>query len=112
MTQNRLGTLTLVTPPSSIQSDNESFCIVNFKDEDKDKFANYLNEYKPDDDLTIYVVDSNNSEFTLDWLIDVIEKSNNVIVKASQGYKFSNKSTEFSEFKKVKQLETFLNARR
>ena len=42
MTQNRLGTLTLVTPPSSIQSDNESFCIVNFKDEDKDKFANYL----------------------------------------------------------------------
>ncbi len=44
--------------------------------------------------------------------IDVIEKSNNVIVKASQGYKFLNKSTEFSEFKKVKQLETFLNARR
>ena len=79
MTQNRLGTLTLVTPPSSIQSDNESFCIVNFKDEDKDKFANYLNEYKPDDDLTIYVVDSNNSEFTLDWLIDVIEKSNNAV---------------------------------
>tara|TARA_B100001057_G_C22241951_1_gene716113 strand:+ start:212 stop:550 length:339 start_codon:yes stop_codon:yes gene_type:complete len=112
MTENKLGTLTLVTPPSSIQSENESFCIVNFNDEDKDKFSNYVNEYKPNDNLTIYVVDNNNPEFSLDWLLDVIEKSNNVIVKSSQGYKFLNKSTEFAEFKKVKQMETFLNARR
>ena len=32
MNETRLGTLTLVTPPSIIDSNNETFCLLNFND--------------------------------------------------------------------------------
>ena len=35
MNETRLGTLTLVTPPSIIDSNNETFCLLNFNEQDK-----------------------------------------------------------------------------
>ena len=59
----KMGTITLVTPPSIIENLNETFCLLNFSDEDKDQFMNFLNEFytKDTDNLTVYIADQNNN---------------------------------------------------
>tara|TARA_B100001093_G_scaffold515552_1_gene592126 strand:+ start:44 stop:358 length:315 start_codon:yes stop_codon:yes gene_type:complete len=103
MTQNNQGTLTLVTPPSSITSNNESFCVVNFTEEDKTKFADYLNKEKPKDNLTIYIVDTDNKEMSLNWLTEVIGKSHNVIIKSK------NSKFKILKSKTINKLEEVFN---
>lgn len=86
MQTSRLGSLTLVTPPSSIENNNESFCIVNFTKQDQDKFSKFINKYKPHDHLNIYVVDKN-KKLDLQWLTSVIEKSHTVIISTQNKLK-------------------------
>jgi hypothetical protein len=104
MTRN-LGTLTLVTPPSTIESKNESFCVVNFNEQDKIKFSDYLNKDKAKDNLIIYIVDTENKNMTLEWLTDVMSKSHNVVVK-SKNNKFKVLKSET-----VNKLEEVFNVR-
>jgi len=101
MTHNILGTLTLVTPPSAIQSHNESFCIVNFSEQDKNTFRDFLNKEKANDNLTIYIVDTENKEMTLDWLTEVISKSNNVIIKSRNNKYKILKSASINKLEEV-----------
>ena len=101
MTHNILGTLTLVTPPSTIQSHNESFCIVNFSEQDKNTFRDFLNKEKANDNLTIYIVDTENKEMTLDWLTEVISKSNNVIIKSRNNKYKILKSASINQLEEV-----------
>ena len=89
---NDFGSITLVTPPSIIDNTNKTFCLVNFNEDDKTLFMKYID-----------------NQFNSKWLLDVIEKSSDVIIKSSQGYKFLNSNNVFEEFKKVKQMETFFN---
>jgi len=102
----KMGTITLVTPPSIIENLNETFCLLNFSDEDKDQFMNFLNEFytKDTDNLTVYIADQNNNQFNGKWLTEAIEKSNNVIVKSLQGFKFLKSN-------KIKNLKEFFNGR-
>jgi len=58
--KDKLGQITLVTPPSFFQNQNRSFCLVNLSKKDKDRFADELNKYMPKEDVTIYLWDDNN----------------------------------------------------
>ena len=58
--RKKLGTITMVTPPSFFQNQNRSFCLVNLSKKDKDNFADQVNKYFPKEDLTIYLWDDNN----------------------------------------------------
>ena len=94
METTRLGKLTLVTPPSILEDNKNSFCIINFKTEDQDKFANYLNRHLANDDVVVYVVDSaKDTELTLPWLTNILEKSKTVIVKSQNNFKVLKNKT-------------------
>jgi len=58
--RKRMGSITLVTPPSFFQNQNRSFCLINLSKKDKDNFADAVNKWFPKDDLTIYLWDDNN----------------------------------------------------
>jgi len=58
--KKKLGQITLVTPPSFFQNQNRSFCLINLSKRDKDRFADELNTYFPNDDVTLYLWDDNN----------------------------------------------------
>mgnify|MGYP001339599388 FL=1 len=58
--RKKMGTITMVTPPSFFQNQNKSFCLINLSKKDKDNFADQINKYFPKDDLTIYLWDDNN----------------------------------------------------
>lgn len=66
----RLGQITLVTPPDFFQNQNRSFCLINFSKRDKDSFADQLNKHMPDEDITVYLWDDNNFSVT-----DSVEKN-------------------------------------
>lgn len=63
-TTARLGQITLVTPPDFFQNQNKSFCLINFSKRDKDSFADQLNRYMPNEDVTVYLWDDNNFSVT------------------------------------------------
>jgi|TARA_B100000424_G_scaffold227651_1_gene188454 hypothetical protein len=95
MKTNRLGKLTLVTAPSITDDRNETFCIINFSQQDQDKFSIFLNQYKTDNDLTVYVVDSlKDKTMTLKWLTDVIEKSHTIILSSKNKIKILKTNTD------------------
>ena len=54
---DRLGKLTIVTPPSMIQPKDLSFIIMNLSDQQKEIFTNKLNEFFPTNEITIFVID-------------------------------------------------------
>ena len=58
--RKKMGTITMVTPPSFFQNQNRSFCLVNLSKKDKDNFATQINKYFPKEDITIYLWDDNN----------------------------------------------------
>lgn len=58
--RKKMGTITLVTPPSFFTNQNKSFCLVNLSKRDKDNFADNLNKFAPKEDVTIYLWDDNN----------------------------------------------------
>tara|TARA_E500000178_G_scaffold313431_1_gene330821 strand:+ start:2438 stop:2755 length:318 start_codon:yes stop_codon:yes gene_type:complete len=90
----RLGTLTLVTSPSIVQNNDETFCIINFSQSEQDKFANFLNIKKAKENITVYVVDQEkDKQLDLKWLTDVVNKSNTVILKSENKFKVLKNST-------------------
>ena len=58
--RKKMGTITMVTPPSFFQNQKRSFCLVNLSKKDKDNFADQINKYFPKEDITIYLWDDNN----------------------------------------------------
>ena len=58
--RKKMGTITLVTPPSFFTNQNNIFCLVNLSKRDKDNFADNLNKFAPKEDVTIYLWDDNN----------------------------------------------------
>ena len=58
--RKKMGTITMVTPPSFFTNQNRSFCLINLSKKDKDNFADQINKHFPKDDLTIYLWDDNN----------------------------------------------------
>ena len=58
--RKKMGTITMVTPPSFFQNQNRSFCLVNLSKRDKDRFADEINKWLPKEDITIYLWDDNN----------------------------------------------------
>ena len=50
--RKKMGTITMVTPPSFFQNQNRSFCLVNLSKKDKDNFADQINKYFPKEDIT------------------------------------------------------------
>ena len=52
--RKKMGTITMVTPPSFFQNQNKSFCLINLSKKDKDNFADQINKYSKED-LTIYL---------------------------------------------------------
>lgn len=54
---DKLGKLTIVTPPSMIQPKDLSFIIMNLNDQQKEIFTNKLNEFFPTNEITIFVSD-------------------------------------------------------
>ena len=68
--KEKLGQITLVTPPDFFQNQNSSFCLINFSKRDKDSFADQLNKHMPNEDVTVYLWDDNNFSVT-----DTVEKT-------------------------------------
>jgi hypothetical protein len=58
--RKKMGTITMVTPPSFFTNQNRSFCLINLSKKDKDNFADQINKHFPKDDLTMYLWDDNN----------------------------------------------------
>jgi hypothetical protein len=58
--RDKLGTITMVTPPSFFVNQNRSFCLINLSKKDKDMFADQINANFSKEDLTIYLWDDNN----------------------------------------------------
>ena len=58
--KKKLGTITLVTPPSWFQNQDRSFCLINLSKRDKDVFAEALNKNMPKENINLYIWDDNN----------------------------------------------------
>ena len=58
--KKKLGTITLVTPPSWFQNQDRSFCLINLSKRDKDVFADALNKNMPKENINLYIWDDNN----------------------------------------------------
>ena len=56
----KMGTITMVTPPSFFSNQNRSFVLINLSKRDKDNFADAINKYMPKEDITLYLWDDNN----------------------------------------------------
>ena len=88
MQTNKLGKLTLVTSPSIVENTDETFCLINFSKHDQDKFADFISRYKAKENITIYIVDSEQDKsLTFKWLTDAIEKSHTVIISSKDKFK-------------------------
>jgi hypothetical protein len=59
-TGQKLGQITLITPPDFFQSENISYCLINLSKRNKNSFADQLNHYMPRQDITVYLWDDNN----------------------------------------------------
>jgi hypothetical protein len=81
-TDTKLGQITLVTPPDFFQNQNKSFCLINFSKRDKDSFADQLNKYMPNEDITVYLWDDNN--FSVTDTVDKTDPSYDAYVKEWQ----------------------------
>jgi len=78
----KLGQITLVTPPDFFQNQNKSFCLINFSKRDKDSFADQLNLYMPNEDVTVYLWDDNN--FSVTDSVDKTDPSYDAYIKEWQ----------------------------
>ena len=72
-----LGMVTLVTPPSMLNPEKISFLIINLKEEQKNQFARQLNQLFPDDNIVVYVYDTQGNN---GWLKQASQKAKFVIV--------------------------------
>ena len=73
-----LGTMTVVTPPSMMNSEGLGFTIINLREKEKNQFAKELNRLFPDDNVTVYIYDNPGYQ---DWLEQAITKSKYVIME-------------------------------
>jgi|TARA_B100000035_G_scaffold244129_1_gene212650 hypothetical protein len=55
--KNKMGKVTLVTPPSMVKPNGVSFTIVNLDEEQKKTFSKELDERFPSNEITVYVWD-------------------------------------------------------
>ena len=81
-TDAKLGQITLVTPPDFFQNQNKSFCLINFSKRDKHSFADQLNLYMPNEDVTVYLWDDNN--FSVTDSVDKTDPSYDAYIKEWQ----------------------------
>ena len=65
--RKKMGTITMVTPPSFFQNQNRSFVLVNLSKRDKDNFADAINKFLPKEDVTLYLWDDNNFSSLDPW---------------------------------------------
>lgn len=63
---DKMGKLTIVTPPSMIRPKDISFTIMNLNDEQKSVFTDKLNELFPKNEITIFVWDKSQEDKWLD----------------------------------------------
>ena len=72
-----MGKLIVVTPPSMTRPQDISFTIMNLNDEQKTLFTNKLNEFFPENEITIFVWDKSNVDDK--WLEEANSNSDYVI---------------------------------
>ena len=59
---DKMGKLTLVTPPSMVRPKDISFTIINLNEEQKTIFTDKLNELFPKNEITIFIWDKSQVE--------------------------------------------------
>ena len=74
---NKIGNVTLVTPPSMVEPDGVSFTIVDLDEEQKNIFSSKLDEHFLSSEITVFVWDGNSSNEK--WLEEANLKSDYVI---------------------------------
>jgi len=74
---DKMGKLTIVTPPSMIRPKDISFTIINLNEEQKTVFTNKLDELFPKNEITIFVWDK--SKVQDKWLDEANHLSDYVI---------------------------------
>ena len=75
--KNKIGNVTLVTPPSMIDPNGVSFTIVNLNEEQKKIFSRKLDEHFLNSEITVFVWDGTSSNDK--WLEEANLKSDYVI---------------------------------
>ena len=75
---NKMGKLTIVTPPSMISPTDISFTIINFNEEQKTLFTDKLNELFPKNEITIFIWDKSQVE---DKWLDQANRNSDYVIK-------------------------------
>lgn len=75
---DKMGKLTLVTPPSMVSPKDISFTIINLNEEQKTIFTDKLNELFPKNEITIFIWDKSHVEDN--WL-DQANLNSDYVVK-------------------------------
>jgi hypothetical protein len=75
--KNKMGKVTLVTPPSMIKPNGVSLTIVNLDEGQKQTLTSKLDEHFPSNDVTIFVWDKPTSDD--EWLGEANQNSDYVI---------------------------------
>ena len=103
----KVGYITLVTPPDFIKTNNKSYCLINLPTKDKDEFTNQLNIHFPDENITIYLWDDeeHNSTANYQWKQDVYRTAETIIFKNDdQSFSILNKDN-------IKDLKQMFNSK-
>ena len=69
--------INLITPPDKLDNYNLTFTLVYPTDDTKSQLQNLIENF--DKDLNVYMYEQSDSEATINWLLDIVHRSENVV---------------------------------
>jgi hypothetical protein len=70
--------INLITPPDKLDNYNLTFTLVYPTDDTKSQLQNLIENF--DKDLNVYMYEQSDSEATINWLLDIVHRSDYVIL--------------------------------
>ena len=107
----KMGYITLVTPPDFIKNNNRSYYLINLHTKDKDDFTNLLNLHFPNENITIYVWDDNEQEQSNNWSRGYKWKQQVYTTAATTIFKNEDQSFSVLNKNTIKNMEQLFNSK-
>jgi len=82
--KQKMGKLTIVTPPSMVKPNNISFTIMNLNEGEKETFTHNLNEFFPTNEITIFVWDGSDKD---DKWLDEANLNSDYVIQGTEDIK-------------------------
>ena len=70
--------INLITPPDKLDNYNLTFTLVYPTDDTKSQLQNLIENF--DKDLNVYMYEQSDSEATINWLLDIVHRSDYVVL--------------------------------